>query len=72
MSWAASVAVMLLAFGMRLVRLGQPRELAFDETYYAKDGWSLVHHGYVREYVENANRMIERATSRGSGRPTRR
>ena len=56
MSWTASIAVMLLAFAMRLVRLGQPRELAFDETYYAKDAWSLVHHGYVREYVENANR----------------
>ena len=69
--WTASIAVMLLAFAMRLVRLGQPRELAFDETYYAKDAWSLVHHGYVREYVENANQMIlSVATSRASGRPT--
>ena len=65
MSWTASIAVMLLAFAMRLVRLGQPRELAFDETYYAKDAWSLVHHGYVREYVENANQMIERGDLSG-------
>jgi dolichyl-phosphate-mannose-protein mannosyltransferase len=64
-SWTASIAVMLLAFAMRLVRLGQPRELAFDETYYAKDAWSLVHHGYVREYVDNANQMIERGDLSG-------
>ena len=64
-SWTASIAVMLLAFAMRLVRLGQPRELAFDETYYAKDAWSLVHHGYVREYVENADQMIERGDLSG-------
>ncbi len=63
--WTASIAVMLLAFALRLVRLDQPRELAFDETYYAKDAWSLVHHGYVREYVEDADKLIERGDPSG-------
>jgi len=58
--WAAAVGVALLAFAMRLVRLDQPRELAFDETYYAKDAWSLIHHGYVRDYVDRADARIER------------
>ncbi|QBR94394.1 phospholipid carrier-dependent glycosyltransferase [Nocardioides euryhalodurans] len=56
---------MVLAFGMRLVGLGEPRELAFDETYYAKHAWSLVHHGYVRDYVANADRQIMRGESSG-------
>jgi dolichyl-phosphate-mannose--protein O-mannosyl transferase len=46
-SWAAALGVTLLAFGMRLWRLGEPDRFAFDETYYAKDAWSLLNHGYV-------------------------
>ena len=64
-SWSASIGVMLLAFAMRLVRLDQPRELAFDETYYAKDAWSLVHHGYVTKYVDGADKLIERGDLSG-------
>src|SRR5688500_6107834 len=56
---------MLLAFAMRLVRLGQPHEFSFDETYYAKDAWSLVNHGYVRKYVEDANDLIMNGDTRG-------
>ena len=48
----------LLAFFLRLWQLGTPREFEFDETYYAKDAWSLLNHGYVREYVDNANERI--------------
>ena len=33
---------------LRLWKLGTPHEFAFDETYYAKDAWSLLHYGYVR------------------------
>src|SRR5690606_5743819 len=45
-------------FLLRVWRLGQPREFSFDETYYAKDAWSLLHHGHVRKYVEDANDRI--------------
>ncbi|HYH33579.1 MAG TPA: phospholipid carrier-dependent glycosyltransferase [Nocardioides sp.] len=58
--WAASLAVTLVAFGMRLVGLDRPPELSFDETYYAKDAWSLIHHGYVRDYVADADKLVER------------
>ncbi len=50
--WAAGLAAALFAFGLRLYHLGSPRTFEFDETYYAKDAWSLINHGYVREYVD--------------------
>ena len=50
--WLAPVAVTLLALGMRLWRLGEPHRFLFDETYYAKDAWSLAQFGYVRSYVD--------------------
>jgi dolichyl-phosphate-mannose--protein O-mannosyl transferase len=56
--WAVTVGLTLLAFGLRLVHLGRPRAFLFDETYYAKDAWSLIHHGYVTGYVDNADQKI--------------
>ena len=43
-----SLAVTLLALFLRLWELGKPQAFEFDETYYAKDAWSLSHYGYVR------------------------
>lgn len=48
----------LLALFLRLWKLGSPREFEFDETYYAKDAWSLLHHGYAQSYVDDANEQI--------------
>lgn len=61
-SWSAAVGVALLAFLLRVWRLGTPDEFAFDETYYAKDAWSLLHHGYVRSYNATDNRILNGAT----------
>ena len=33
----------------------QPERLAFDETYYAKDAWSLLHNGYVQTYLKDVD-----------------
>jgi dolichyl-phosphate-mannose--protein O-mannosyl transferase len=57
-SWAATAALTLLAAFLRLWHLGRPHIFAFDETYYAKDAWSLWHHGYVTGYVGDANQKI--------------
>ncbi|GAA4376798.1 dolichyl-phosphate-mannose--protein mannosyltransferase [Nocardioides caricicola] len=56
--WTASISVALLALFLRLWKLGKPHEFEFDETYYAKDAWSLLNHGYVRGYTEKANDRI--------------
>jgi dolichyl-phosphate-mannose--protein O-mannosyl transferase len=56
--WIATLAVTLLAAFLRLWELGKPRSFLFDETYYAKDAWSLIHNGYSLAYVEKANQRI--------------
>ncbi len=58
-SWIVPSALAVLAFALRVVRLDRPDVLAFDETYYAKDAWSLRQFGYVRDYVDDANDRIE-------------
>ncbi|MFJ4622367.1 dolichyl-phosphate-mannose--protein mannosyltransferase [Streptomyces sp. NPDC088812] len=44
--WVGPLLVALLAGVLRFRHLGRPRALVFDETYYAKDAWSLLRHGY--------------------------
>ena len=64
-SWAASLAVTGLALFLRLWHLSTPKKFEFDETYYAKDAWSLAHYGYVRQYVDGANDKILDGTTTG-------
>jgi dolichyl-phosphate-mannose-protein mannosyltransferase len=63
--WSASIGVALLALFLRLWHLGTPHVFEFDETYYAKDAWSLLHFGYVRDYVGDANDKILDGTVTG-------
>jgi dolichyl-phosphate-mannose-protein mannosyltransferase len=64
--WTASIAVALLALFLRLWHLGQPHQFEFDETYYAKDAWSLLNFGYERDATEEANTILLRdATTDG-------
>ncbi|WP_433889884.1 dolichyl-phosphate-mannose--protein mannosyltransferase [Streptomyces sp. CA-111067] len=44
--WLGPVAVALFAGLIRFWHLGSPNEVVFDETYYAKDAWSLLKYGY--------------------------
>jgi len=57
-AWAGTAAITFLAAFLRLWNLDSPKSFLFDETYYAKDAWSLVHHGYVTGYVPDANNKI--------------
>ncbi len=57
-AWGATIAITLLALFLRLWNLGRAQAFLFDETYYAKDAWSLGTHGYVTNYVEDANQKI--------------
>ena len=56
--WTASIAVALLAFLLRLWHLGKPHVFEFDETYYAKDAWSLLSFGYERDATAKANDLL--------------
>jgi dolichyl-phosphate-mannose--protein O-mannosyl transferase len=44
--WGGPLLVALLAGLPRFWRLGSPQNFVFDETYYAKDAWSLLRLGY--------------------------
>ncbi|MFI9170343.1 dolichyl-phosphate-mannose--protein mannosyltransferase [Streptomyces lincolnensis] len=46
MGWLGPVLVAVLAGALRFWRLGSPHAVVFDETYYAKDAWSVLRLGY--------------------------
>ena len=54
--WSAGWSRSAVTAAGRLPAVLEPRprrsEFAFDETYYAKDGWSLWQHGYAQNWVE--------------------
>ncbi|WP_375431498.1 dolichyl-phosphate-mannose--protein mannosyltransferase [uncultured Friedmanniella sp.] len=58
MSWVVTVLIGAVAFVIRVVNLGYPNKLVFDETYYAKDAYSLLKHGYERSWPANADAMV--------------
>jgi dolichyl-phosphate-mannose-protein mannosyltransferase len=71
LAWVGTIAVTLLTGFLSLWHLGTPDELEFDETYYAKDAWSLLHFGYAQNYVEGANDEIVAGHTTGlwTGKP---
>ncbi|MEP9384699.1 dolichyl-phosphate-mannose--protein mannosyltransferase [Nocardioides cheoyonin] len=58
LGWVGTLAVTLLAFVLRVWHLKTPKAFEFDETYYAKDAWSMLHFGYARNYDADADRHI--------------
>ncbi len=64
--WGWLGPLLVTAFGawLRFDRLQVPRALIFDETYYAKDAWSILQHGVEWNYVSSptntnlANQLI--------------
>src|SRR5271169_2286323 len=59
--WGWLGPLLVTAFGafLRFNRLRVPRALVFDETYYAKDAWSILNHGVELNLVSNANTIIQ-------------
>ena len=60
--WAGALCLAALAFFLRRWHLGTPHAFSFDETYYAKDAWSLLNHGYVRGTSRTPTRRSSTAT----------
>ena len=48
--WTGPILVTAIAGVLRFHRLGIPRAFVFDETYYAKDAWSLLQYGHERNW----------------------
>jgi len=45
-SWVVTVAITAFALVLRMYNVSFPRTLVFDETYYPKDAWTMLHLGY--------------------------
>lgn len=43
--WLGPALVTVIAGILRFWDLGRPHQLIFDETYYVKEGWSMILHG---------------------------
>ncbi|MER5989550.1 dolichyl-phosphate-mannose--protein mannosyltransferase [Streptomyces viridosporus] len=57
-AWGGPLLVTLLAGVLRFWNLGSPKAVIFDETYYAKDAWALIHRGFEVNWDKNANNLI--------------
>lgn len=62
-SWIAPLVIGLTAGILRFTNLGRPHDVAFDETYYAKDAWALLRFGVEHKAVENHNELMLSAGS---------
>ena len=60
--WVVTLVITAIAFVIRVVNLGYPNKLVFDETYYAKDGYSLLKFGYERDWPGDANAQVVAGT----------
>jgi dolichyl-phosphate-mannose--protein O-mannosyl transferase len=60
--WVVTLLITVTAFAIRLVNLGYPNKLVFDETYYAKDAYSLLKFGYERDWPPDANAKVVAGT----------
>ncbi|MFF7073337.1 dolichyl-phosphate-mannose--protein mannosyltransferase [Streptomyces pseudovenezuelae] len=56
--WLGPLLVTLVAGVMRFWNLGSPKKVIFDETYYAKDAWALVHRGFELSWGKNVDSQI--------------
>ncbi|MEV0258694.1 phospholipid carrier-dependent glycosyltransferase [Streptomyces sp. NPDC050732] len=53
--WVGPLLITLVAGVTRFWNLGSPKAVIFDETYYAKDAWALVHRGFEVNWPEKIN-----------------
>jgi dolichyl-phosphate-mannose-protein mannosyltransferase len=59
--WIGPLLITALAGFLRFYRLSTPDAIIFDETYYAKDAWSILQHGVEwnwATFFPNANTQI--------------
>ncbi|WP_084003351.1 dolichyl-phosphate-mannose--protein mannosyltransferase [Agromyces aureus] len=56
--WGGPALVVLLAAVLRFWNLGHPQAIVFDETYYVKDAWTLLHNGYESTWPDGADEQF--------------
>jgi hypothetical protein len=61
--WAGPLLVTALGAFLRFYRLGQPRAVLFDETYYVPDAYGILKHGVEIDHVRNVNALLVRGST---------
>ncbi|WP_055568599.1 dolichyl-phosphate-mannose--protein mannosyltransferase [Streptomyces atriruber] len=61
--WVGPLLITLVAGVARFWNLGNPKAVIFDETYYAKDAWALIHRGFEVNWPEKVNGDVLRQGS---------
>lgn len=51
-AWLGPALIALWGGAIRFIDLGRPGSLVFDETYYVKQGWSMILFGHERKVAE--------------------
>jgi dolichyl-phosphate-mannose--protein O-mannosyl transferase len=64
--WIATVAITALAGFLRFWHLSTPVKFVFDETYYAKDAFSLLKFGYARQFIDQPEGAADKAILAGN------
>ncbi|MGW7051836.1 dolichyl-phosphate-mannose--protein mannosyltransferase [Streptomyces sp. NPDC054887] len=57
-AWGGPLLVALVAGLLRFWHLGSPKAVIFDETYYAKDAWALIHQGYEGQWPKDIDKSV--------------
>ncbi|MGL5858134.1 MAG: dolichyl-phosphate-mannose--protein mannosyltransferase [Angustibacter sp.] len=64
--WWGPVAIAVVGGFFRFWQLGRPRQLVFDETYYVKQGSSMLDYGYERSVAPSLAKTPDRLFSNGT------
>ncbi|MFC0627808.1 dolichyl-phosphate-mannose--protein mannosyltransferase [Kribbella deserti] len=64
--WIATIAITCFAAILRFWNLGNPSKFVFDETYYAKDAYSLLRFGYARQFIDSSEGIADKEILKGN------
>jgi dolichyl-phosphate-mannose--protein O-mannosyl transferase len=56
--WLAAFLVTVVGLLLRMVNLAHPKELVFDEVYYANEAWDLLQHGVEWNPEDNTPQYV--------------
>ena len=66
LGWLGPLLAALVGGILRFWDLGYPHKLIFDETYYVKQGWSMIQYGVELKNTDKYGELIDKAFTEGT------
>ena len=66
LGWLGPLLAALVGGVLRFWDLGYPHKLVFDETYYVKQGWSMIQYGVELKNTDKYGELIDKAFTEGT------